>query len=245
MYAFSLLIGLGAVLGLIGVVLQAPVQRNETAFVQHFYAGLLVCLGGLVGGRVAFVILNWPYFQGQPWAAWQVFRGGLVWPGVMAGGLITLLIYAAVTHQAPGSMADALLPLVAALAVSAWLGCWLDGCAYGPQTQAWWGVLARDELGQVSRRLPTQLLGALLVLELFWLLDRNWKWYSRSGTAACLGLMGLSLEIFVLSFLRVDPASLWYNLRLEAWAALIIAGASATILLVLFWRGNEKRTVSL
>ena len=95
-----------------------------------------------------------------------------------------------------------------------------------------------DEWGVLTPRWPTQLIGALLALCLFWLLDRSraWpitpKWVKRPGNAAGLGVLGLSLEMLALSFLRADPAPGWNHMRLDAWAALGLAILSALTLTV-------------
>jgi hypothetical protein len=49
----------------------------------------------------------------------------------------------------------------------------------------------------------------------------------RPGLAAALYGLGLALTLFGLSFLRVDPAPRWLNLRPDAWGALPLALALA------------------
>jgi prolipoprotein diacylglyceryltransferase len=140
----------------------------------------------------------------------------------LLGGLAALVLYSRLARLPLGDLADALLPMLIPLLVGAWLGCWLDGCAYGPLTSTWWSIPARDEWGVVEYRLPVQLLGALLSVGCFWLLEHFTK-NSRPGWYASLGFLGLSLILFGLSFLRADPALAWRGLRLEAWAGLVFA----------------------
>jgi phosphatidylglycerol:prolipoprotein diacylglycerol transferase len=226
-YSYSILLGLGTGIGLAWVVLSSPRKQAH----DRLTAGLWVLFGGLLGARAVFVALNWPYFQVHPGESALFFLGGLAWPGALAGGLLALGIYAWINHLPLSSLADALLPLAAGLAVSAWLGCWLEGCAYGPATNAWWGLPGRDEWGATALRVPTQLLGALLSLLIIGLLDWAQKRLHRSGLAAALALLGLSLELLGLSFLRADPAPLWNGIRLEAWAAVVFAGIAGAAIL--------------
>lgn len=214
-YAFSLIITLGAAVGLAWVAWRAP----EKVRLPHLDAVLWVLLGGLVGGRAAYVAVNWLYFQSHPLESLQVYLGGLSWPGALVGGLLALALYAWFTRQSLGVLADALAPLLVCLAVSAWLGCWLDGCAYGPPTHAWWGIPSRDEWGVLARRWPIQIMGALLVIGMFWVLDRFTP-RGRAGALGGLALLGVSLLLFGFSWLRIDPAPLWRGLRLDTWAAL-------------------------
>jgi phosphatidylglycerol:prolipoprotein diacylglycerol transferase len=236
-YAFSIFLGLGALSGLGWVALHA----SEKNALRQVNAGLWVLFAGLLGGRAAYVAVHWPYFQAHLGESLQVHLGGLSWPGALAGGLIALALYAALTATPLGNLVDALLPLVSSLSVSVWLGCWLDGCAYGGPAGAWWAVPARDEWGQLALRWPVQLLGALLSLGLFWLLDWKRDKFSRPGLAGSLGLFGLSLLLFVFSFLRADPTLYWRGLRLDAWAALAFIAITALALLVFSVRGVRSR----
>jgi phosphatidylglycerol:prolipoprotein diacylglycerol transferase len=220
-YAYPLIVGLGVSFGLAWVAWKAPAKAS----LLRVNAGLWVLLGGLIGGRIAFVVINWRYYAANPLETLQVFQGGLAWPGVLAGALLTLAGFSALTRQSLGKLADGLIPLAATLVIAAWLGCWLEGCAYGPVTSGWWGLPASDEWGKITLRFPTQLLGAVLALATFWLLEYGPDILDRGdenvpGHTAGLGLVMLALEIFGLSFLRADPALYWAGMRLDAWAAL-------------------------
>jgi len=244
-YAFTLILALGATLGLLWVAWRAP----DKEVLYYLDAGLLVLLGGLLGGRAVFVAANWVYYQSHLLEIFAVHRGGFSWTGALAGGLLVLALVAAISHTSLGVLTDAMLPLLATLTISGWLGCWLDGCAYGPRTDRWWGFPVMNEWGQTEPRWPTQLLGALLTLALFWLLDLSHAWLEvrgrspRPGTFAILGVLILSLEMFALSYLRVDPSHMWNGFRLEAWVALGFAVLAALVLVVsLLLSMFERRT---
>ena len=239
-YTFSLLLGLGATLGLIWVVWRAP----ENQALSYLDAGLFALLGGLLGGRAVFVAATWNYYQHHPVEIFALHRGGYSWAGALAGGLLALAVIAVFKHISLGLLADAMLPLLATLTVASWLGCWLGGCAYGPKTDHWFRFPVTNEWGQTALRVPTQLLGAVLTLVLFWSLD----WIrtiliargrpAPPGVFALLGLLLLSLEMFALSYLRVDFSLMWNGLRMEAWAALGFAVLAALLLIIsllLFW----------
>lgn len=226
-YAFSIVLALGATLGLAWVSYPAEKRAGP----ERFNAGLWALVGALTGGRAVFAAVNWYSFQSSPVEALQVFQGGLAWPGALAGSILALALYARLTQQSLPKLADALLPLAACLVVSAWLACWLDGSAYGPSLASGWGLPARDEWGRFTLRFPTQLLGAVLSIALFWLLD-NRKTHDLPGVRAGLGLLGLSLLLFGLSFLRADPAPLWLGWRLESWVALGFASLAGIFIWV-------------
>lgn len=241
-YAFPLLLGLGGVLGLGWVAYQASPREVN----QRVDVGLWVMLGSLVGSRVGFVAVSWSYYRSNLWEAIALYQGGLSWPGALVGGVLTLILAARLIQAPTGKLADAMLPLIASLTISAWLGCWATGCAYGPPANQVWGIPAVDEWGHLAPRWPTQLIGALLTLGIFWVLDqsRNWDitpaWVKLPGVAAGLALFGLVLQMLALSFLRADPAPGWGGMRLDAWAALVLLVLITLILLFSFFSWNRS-----
>jgi phosphatidylglycerol:prolipoprotein diacylglycerol transferase len=186
-------------------------------------AGLVALIGALVGGRAAYVIVNWGYYGSHPLEALYIQSGGLAWAGALAGAVLALVLFASLNRRVFfWKAADALTPLLGLLAISAWLGCWFVGSAYGSAASGWWGIPARDEWGLVSKRFPLQLLAAALAALLFWSLERfAGRRKPRPGTIAGLAWLGLSLLLLIVSLLRADPAPPWAGLRLETWGAIL------------------------
>lgn len=237
---FSLLLGVGAGAGLIWVAYRAP-EKQALSYVD---AGLAALLGGLVGGRAVFVAVNWGYFQDHLVEIPQVWLGGFSGLGALAGSVLAVAQLALFVRQTFGELADALLPLVTSMVTAAWLACWLDGCVYGAPVEEWWGVLARDEWGILIPRMPVQLIGALLSLGLFWSIERISSRLPIPGQAAGLAVLGLSLILFGLSFLRADPVPYWRGMRLDAWGSLMLAGLASLYLislLIRMWLETRRR----
>jgi prolipoprotein diacylglyceryltransferase len=260
---FSLIIGLGAALGCAWIASRS----TAVAALRSLDAGLWALSGGLLGGRLAHVLLAWSYYAYHPLEIPQIWLGGFSGPGAAAGFLCGLGLFSAFYRLSLGSLADELLPLILALAVSAWLACWLHGCGYGQETSAWWGMPARDEWGRWSARWPVQFAGGVLALLLFWILDwsaparggrrpgegvstgkaRPWqavlrhvvqRWESTlPGVRAGWAFSLLSLQLLGLSLLRADPVYRWGGLRLDTWAWLVISIFS-TLLLLAFYRSR-------
>lgn len=229
-YIFSLILGLGATIGLAAVAWQSPAEFAR----RYVDAGLWSLVGALLGGRAVFVAINWGYFREYPWEGLQVYLGGLSWAGALGGGLLALVLVSALSDMRIGTLVTALLPLLATLAVSAWLSCWQAGCAYGPPSNSWWGIPSRDEWGNLVLRWPTQLLGALLALGLFWLLDWRRRVTGAAEEIAGFTILGFSLQMLALSFLRVDPLPVWYGLRSDTWAALALSLVGAIALAIVY-----------
>lgn len=237
-YTSSLFLGMGATLGLLWV----GWQSQDKAALQAVNSGLMALLGSLLLGRAAFIAAHWTYYQSNLEEIPKIYLGGLAWPGALAGGVLAVVIYAALIRQPVGRLLDALVPLAGMLALSAWLACWLDGCFYGQVQDTWWALPARNEWGVVARRLPVQLLGALFSLGTIWLVERLQKRLPVPGMAMLLFLAALSLQLLALSFLRAEPLPAWLGLRLDSWAALGLAGISLLALLVAFSRARPRQS---
>ena len=233
---FSLFLSFGALTGLLLSGWRAP-HKEATRYLD---AALGILAGALAGSRAVAVAVNWGYYSVHPSQIIQVWLGGLSGVGALAGSVLALIILALIMRLPVGALADILIPLAGTLMTTAWLGCWLEGCSYGAVSGAWWALPARDEWGVLAARLPVQLLGAVITLLLVWLLDRASQRLPQKGMAASLGLLGLSGEIFGLSFLRVDPSLYLHGLRLEAWGALGLMIFSLIAIVVLLLRGIHR-----
>jgi prolipoprotein diacylglyceryltransferase len=247
MQPFSILLGLGALTGLLLAGWRAP--KKET--IRYLDAGVWTLFGTLVGSRSLFVVVNFSYYQTHPGEIVQVWLGGLSSIGALVGGILAVFVLAIWWKIPAGVLADTLLPLAGAITVTAWLGCWVDRCGYGVPSSAWWAVPGRDEWGVLATRVPVQLMGAGLTLILIWLLDRAGKSLPAQGLSASIGLFGLSAVVLSLSYLRVDPTPIWNGLRLEAWGSIgLMIFSTVTVVVLLLRRkfkkqGNPRRKDSI
>lgn len=198
-FSFSFWLGIGALVGLGWVALQAPPSDAQA----RAWAGTAALSGALIGGRGVYVAVHWAYFAAPGGPARlieipQVWLGGLSGAGALAGGVLAVGLVALATRQPLVTLADALLPLLAGVGAAAWLGCWGAGLAYGPTANAWYALSAPDEWGRVAPRLPLQPLAALLTVAAVWLAEGLAGWYElhRAGGRRRLVRVGLPFPIF-------------------------------------------------
>jgi prolipoprotein diacylglyceryltransferase len=235
-YTFSFILGLGIAFGLIWSTWQytaIPKLVHDRVRIAAF-----ALPAALIGGRVVYVFINWVYFRHNLLEIPQIWLGGISWAGALAGSMLSLPLAARGLGMPADLIADRLFPLATSIISSTWIASWLAGYAYGIETQAWWGVPARDEWGTLVTRWPTQLVGALAALGIHWVVEQFQfrKWLRTPGLAASLEIAGLCLTIFALTPLRADSVPRWNGAPLDAWASIAFFLLSALIAVLLFKR---------
>jgi hypothetical protein len=209
MNGYSLLIAIGATLGLWRVHDAAPQeQRNE-----YVNAGLLVQFMMLVGARLGYVAVHWNAYRDMPERIFKVSEGGLSLWGAVLGALAGYGLVLFTSERNPLQVADVLLPLTGPMAVCAWLGTWLHG--YGTANHS-----------LLSNQLHLHLAAAVCLLLAFAWLDIRQPFNGIVGMQACAGLIFLAVltGYFLLRLDHAGPG--WGMLHLDQWACLtlLIAG---------------------
>ncbi|MGQ9778814.1 MAG: prolipoprotein diacylglyceryl transferase [Bacillota bacterium] len=131
---------------------------------------LVVCLGGLLGARLLFVLLEFDYYRTRLWEILDIRAGGMSFFGAALGGFAAAWFYAKHKGWPRWRLADLCAPYIALGYAIARLGCLLNGCCYGMATHVPWALACRA--GDPTLRHPTQLYAALGSLLLFILLYR-------------------------------------------------------------------------
>jgi len=231
-FAFSAALGLG---------LSIWLYREDKIFLLDI--GLAILFVSLIGARAGFVLRNLSYFKDNPLEIPQLWLGGLSWPGALIGAILTLGAIHLLWKEPLGDLAEALLPLLGFFVLAAWLTGWGSGIAYGPRTDAWFGITVRDNLGLTDRRWPLPLLGAIFsgvwtAGSILYPLKRGHKPGFRAALAAA-GLSGINL---IISLFRVDPAPALANLRWESWFSILFLIMGMALLYLLKDRTTDGQT---
>lgn len=200
-------------------------------------------VGGIVGAKLYYMLLNWPDLLRDPWGS-LASRSGLVWYGGFIGGALGVA-YLAWRRQMPlGVVTDcAAVALPAAYAVGR-LGCFLVGDDYGRPTDHWIGVAfprgappstagnLREQFGvavdpsipdsQVLAVHPTQLYEIAMSLIIFAYLWRVRREPRPSGSLFMLYLMLAGIERFLVEIFRAKDDRFFGPLTLAQTISLAI-----------------------
>ena len=96
-------------------------------------------IGGIVGAKLYYVLLNWPQTAQDPFG--MLFsRAGLVWYGGFIGGAIGVAIAIRRRNAPIPVMADVCAPALALAYAVGRMGCFLVGDDYGRPTDSWVGI---------------------------------------------------------------------------------------------------------
>jgi len=230
---YAALVDVGLLSGAVVACLAA--RRRGLGAARVLDAALVAALGGLIGGRVVYVVAHWAYYGDHVRRALRLWDGGLAWHGALAGGLVAVLAYCAIRRIPLRQALDVLTPGAATLAVCAWLGCLLNGCAYGLETYPGQGLLwtlsleLPDLYGIWAPRVAVQLLGAgwsAIALAAVVIAGRRARF---EGLAFPLWLSLYSVGSFGLGFVRAGETLLVAGWRADQVAdlALALTGAAA------------------
>ncbi len=242
---FASLFILGVVLSFlwIGITEQSDTERigrkPSSRRPDRTNAAISALAGGLVLARVVFVILHLTYYQENPNLIIAFWQGGLSASGGILGGILGVVALSWKQRKHLWSLLDDLAIPALIISMSAWLGCWIEGVAYGNQVPLNWGWLMNSDPfeGDIARW-PTQITGLLLSLVAFLALLRAGQ-ALPPGVSAGISLSAITLILVFVGLFRADPSMLLWGQRLDVLgpATLLIIGFGLT---TYCWRRESK-----
>jgi phosphatidylglycerol:prolipoprotein diacylglycerol transferase len=210
---YGIMIAMG-VASLLVVMLR---EARKRGIQRDIYSIFFWCiLGGIIGGRVGYVIWDWQHFVAHPL---DIFGfEGLAQSGMLVGIVAAALVYMGVTRMRFSTlltMGDAVAvgaPL--ALAIGR-IGCTINGCCYGQSSPFNFFPLAviytrPNSLAPLDTPIyPTQiyhLLWNLIVFAMVWRLRGKFK---PEGSLLFFFLSIFAIGDFALRFLRAEEPWVW------------------------------------
>jgi len=249
-YTYTLALVIGLALGT--WIAYRRAHRSQIDPMTVLDGGFWTLLGGVLGGRLGFVALNWAYYADHIDRALAFREGGLWWHGALLGGGASLLAWRLLRHwlghPVPDwrDLFDVTAPGLALGCAWGWFGCLMGGCAYGADASgyapplSWLAARLPDIYGVGVVRFVTQplMIGwCLLVWIALWRVGAR---LPRGGTFAAYLLLYAAGDLAV-GFLRGDGTWRW-GLWISQWLAVgelcvaIAVGAWA-------WTRNDRTQI--
>ncbi|HWR66537.1 MAG TPA: prolipoprotein diacylglyceryl transferase family protein [Bellilinea sp.] len=230
MNGYSLLIGIGAALGLLQVIRRVP----DNLSLRWTVAGLGMLIAGLAGARAAYVWLNPGYYSLHPQAVWQLTEGGLAWPGALSGVLAAFFLAALFMRVPLGVSADVFAPMIVTVAITCWLGAAFSGTAYGASIHPAlpWAIPSTEPEGVLTYRWPLQLTAALTLFLLHWSFERQTADSRLPDVRASMVGLLLAGHTALFSYWRADGGLVFNGLRVD-YAAAGLLGALCLVGLII------------
>lgn len=200
-------------------------------------------IGGILGAKIYYVLLNWPLTVRDP-LGMLTSRSGLVWYGGLLGGALGVIWILHRRRVSVAKMADVTAPALALSYAIGRLGCFLVGDDYGRPTDSWIGVAfpngappstagnLRRAFGvdvpagipdtEVLSVYPTQLFETALSLLIFLVLWRFRLGDRKAGWLFSAWLVLAGAERFLVEFFRAKDDRFFGALSLAQMFSLVL-----------------------
>jgi len=183
-YSYGVMMAIAFLTALYLVIAETKKQKIPENTVYD--CALYLVLGGIIGARIFYVLMNIEFFIANPIEIFMLQRGGLVFYGGALGGLAGGAVYLRVKKLDFFDWADLFAPYVVLAHAIGRIGCYLNGCCYGINDH------------------PVQLYESFYLVVLFLFLRRSGRKKTFNGEVFLSWLMLYSIWRFMIDFIRGD-----------------------------------------
>jgi len=209
LYSYGLLVGIGFLLASMLVLRDS--KRFGLPRDSIFDCLIAVLLGGIIGGRLLFVALNWDYFFRQPLKVFMLNEGGMAFHGALVVAVAAGALTARIKGLSFWKVSDLFAPYIALGHGIGRIGCFLNGCCYGRVLESGIGVVFP---GEAVVRVPTQIYSSLFLIMLYIVLLFIRERGMFDGCVFSMYVILYSIFRFVIEFFRGDSQVLFLGLTL-------------------------------
>ena len=164
---------------------------------------------GIIGCRIFYILNNFSYFLHNPLQIIMLQHGGMSWFGGLIFGSVAAFLFVKKNKLNFLATADLLVPFVALGQSIGRIGCLLNGCCFGRESQFGLYFSVFDKT-----LIPTQLYSSLLLLLIFYILRRMQNRKHFPGQIFYYYLFFYSLKRIFIEYLRNDSPRIIFGLTL-------------------------------
>jgi phosphatidylglycerol:prolipoprotein diacylglycerol transferase len=234
-YSYGVLLVIAFYVSIYLARIEAKKEKIDSQIILDI--ALLVLISGIIGGKLAYIVLNLPLYVQTPFDT-NLWRAGFIFHGGLFLSIGTVLLYTKKKKLSFLFIADLLIPYVALGQAIGRIGCFLNGCCYGKPTALRWGRTfplsspAGYHYGAL-RLHPTQLYSSLFLFILFLILKNVRVHQKFEGETLLLYFLLYPAFRFFLDFLRGDRlVSVFYHLNIFQLICIGMIGISLVIFLL-------------
>ena len=232
-HGYGLMIAIGIIAALLLADYRGKKKGLDTDFI--FDLGIICAIGGFLGARILFCIVEFKSMIADPKMFLDVTSGLVVYGGII-GGILTGYLVCKWKKKHFMSYFDLVMPSIALAQGFGRIGCFLAGCCYGRETTSKFGIVFQNSQFAPNHvaLIPTQLMSSAFDFILAGVL----VWYAREqredGKVAGLYVIFYSIGRFLIEFLRNDERGSVGALSTSQFIAIFLL----LLGIVLFW--NDK-----
>jgi len=179
-------------------------------------------IGGIVGARLFYIVLNPQVFLDNPIEIIMLHRGGLAFQGGLVVGVWSALTFIRRKGLPLAKTLDLMAPYLALGHAIGRIGCFLNGCCFGRPVG--WGIYFPVHLNHLH---PTQLYSSAGLVIIFFVLKAIPKEKLPDGGLLIAALLMTSALRFFVEFFRADHTVLAGGISLFQVVSLGVIAASA------------------
>ena len=204
-YSYGLMIAIGVLAAIF--VTERRAKQFGLNSEKIFGLGLSCSLAGVVGAKLLYIITELPDIIENPERLMSslLSEGFVVYGGIILGVLFAIL-YCRWNKMPFIRYFDLAMPSVALAQGFGRIGCFLAGCCYGHETDAWYGMVFSESIFAPDVAvIPTQLISSAANFVNFLILITFAKKSKKDGRVGALYMINYSIGRFLIEFLRNDP----------------------------------------
>lgn len=240
LYSYGLMMGLGIISAILLTEYRA--KRKGLKADSIFYLAIWGVIGGFAGSKLLYFITELPRIIKDPSIILNFSEGFVVY-GAIIGGIAGGAIYLRIAKLKFLPYFDLVMPSVALAQGIGRIGCFLAGCCYGKETDAWYGIVFphSDIAPEGVKLIPTQLFSSILDFLHFIILIIIAGKTKKNGMVGACYLLFYGLGRFAIEMLRDDPRGNIGILSTSQFISLFWIIIGAVLLLWTKWKGSSVR----
>lgn len=203
---------------------------------DYWDASLAGLFGGVLGGRIGYILQNLDTYKSDLLSIGAVWQGGMTSFGGLIGGVLVGILVCKKKGMNPWDAIDTAAPSLAIGMFFGRIGCLLNGCCYGHKCDLPWKMnFYPDEHTQIIGVHPTQIYEAIGVALAFGSLVWLEKHRTFRGQIICAFMVLYGIVRFVVEIWREQSGteSVKAGLSTGQWASLFVSLVGIVLGLVL------------